>query len=100
MERPGQWPRSGGLRRRRDPALEPPWAAPVGHGYGMPLLDPDTTHLNKRPANARAGLNLRPSPTSLVAQRSRAAARSAVYEGGSLPGLMAVRVFAGHVVFL
>ena len=22
-----------------------------------------------------------------------------VYEGGSLPGLMAVRVFAGHVVF-
>ena len=30
----------------------------------------------------------------------RAAARSAVYEGGSLPGLMAVRVFAGHVVFL
>src|SRR5271166_6547360 len=70
MERPGQWPRSGGLRRRRDPALEPPWAAPVGHGYGMPLLDPDTTHLNKRPANARAGLNLRPSPTSLVAQRS------------------------------
>jgi len=33
-------------------------------------------------------------------QLTRAAARSAVYEGGSLPGLMAVRVFAGHVVFL
>jgi|SRR5271157_965052 len=35
-----------------------------------------------------------------VTWEGRAAARSAVYEGGSLPGLMAVRVFAGHVVFL
>jgi hypothetical protein len=35
-----------------------------------------------------------------LAQKARAAARSAVYKGGSLLGLTVVRVFAGYAVFL
>src|ERR1700758_2029084 len=52
MERPGQWPRGGHLRRGRDPALDPAWPAPVGHCRKPAVLDPDTTQLGKRAANA------------------------------------------------
>src|ERR1035441_9042797 len=61
MERPGQWPCPGGLRRGRDPALEPPWPAPLGHRGGPSVLDPDTTGLNKRAANTRGQLAFQPA---------------------------------------
>ena len=56
MERPGQWPRGGHLRRPGDPALDPAWPAPVGYRRGPAVLDPDTTQCGKRAANARAQL--------------------------------------------
>ncbi len=70
MERPGQWPRPGGLRRGRKPAPEPPWPAPVGNGGGTSVLDTDTAHLSKRAANAR----IRLVPPASARQPARQAA--------------------------
>src|SRR5690242_1547080 len=53
MERPGERPRLGDLRRRRDPAPEPPRPVPVDRTRGAPVLDPDTARLDQRTAHAR-----------------------------------------------
>src|SRR6516225_8637825 len=54
MERPGQRPRGGHLRRGGDPALDPAWPAPVGHRRKSAVLDPHPAQLDKRATNARA----------------------------------------------
>src|SRR5271169_6965201 len=83
MERPGQWPRGGHLRRCGDPALDPAWPAPVGHRREPAILDPDTTKLDKRAANARAQLCVLTQHTSHSLNRRNETDRPADLGPGS-----------------